>query len=127
MTTFERHRHTTVRRRRELFEQVRAVLEERLGEGDLSVEDVGRAVFASRRQVQRVMEDHGTTFRDELTGLRMERAAELLRDTPLTVRAVAARVGYRQPAQFAKAFRRHHGVGPSVWRASAAAQLASAA
>jgi AraC-like DNA-binding protein len=27
-------------------------------------------------------------------------------------------VGYRQPAQFAKAFRRHHGVSPSDYRAA---------
>jgi AraC-like DNA-binding protein len=29
-------------------------------------------------------------------------------------------VGYRQPAQFAKAFRRHHGVAPSDFRAARA-------
>jgi two-component system response regulator YesN len=29
------------------------------------------------------------------------------------VREVAQSVGYRQPAQFAKAFRRHHGTSPS--------------
>jgi AraC family transcriptional regulator, regulatory protein of adaptative response / methylphosphotriester-DNA alkyltransferase methyltransferase len=29
---------------------------------------------------------------------------------------VAFRVGYRQPAQFAKAFRRHHGMVPSDFR-----------
>jgi AraC-like DNA-binding protein len=34
----------------------------------------------------------------------------------LTVREVAHRVGYRQPAQFAKAFRRHHGLAPSAFR-----------
>jgi AraC-like DNA-binding protein len=34
-----------------------------------------------------------------------------------TVREVAHRVGYRQPAQFAKAFRRHRGVSPSDFRA----------
>jgi AraC family transcriptional regulator, regulatory protein of adaptative response / methylphosphotriester-DNA alkyltransferase methyltransferase len=34
----------------------------------------------------------------------------------LTVREVAHRVGYRQPAQFAKAFRRHHGTSPSAYR-----------
>ena len=39
----------------------------------------------------------------------MARAAELLRDGALPVPEVARRVGYRQPAQFAKAFRRHHG------------------
>ena len=43
----------------------------------------------------------------------MERAADLLAHRGLTVRDVARRVGYRQPAQFAKAFRRHHGIAPS--------------
>ena len=47
----------------------------------------------------------------------MEKAAELLTSRGLTVREVAHRVGYRQPAQFAKAFRRHLGVAPSDYRA----------
>ena len=45
--------------------------------------------------------------------VRMDATAELLARGSLTVRDVAQRVGYRQPAQFAKAFRRHHGVSPS--------------
>jgi transcriptional regulator GlxA family with amidase domain len=32
---------------------------------------------------------------------------------------VAAAVGYRQAAQFAKVFRRHHGAAPSSFRRSA--------
>jgi AraC family transcriptional regulator of adaptative response / methylphosphotriester-DNA alkyltransferase methyltransferase len=32
------------------------------------------------------------------------------------VRDVANSVGYRQPAQFAKTFRRHHGAPPSSFR-----------
>ena len=59
-----------------------------------------------------------TTFRDHLTTVRMEKAAELLTARGLTIREVAFRVGYRQPAQFAKAFRRHHGVSPSDFRAT---------
>jgi AraC-like DNA-binding protein len=47
----------------------------------------------------------------------MDKAAELLAARSLTVREVAHRVGYRQPAQFAKAFRRRHGVAPSDYRA----------
>jgi transcriptional regulator GlxA family with amidase domain len=46
----------------------------------------------------------------------MARAAQLLRDQPLPVNRVAAAVGYRQPARFAKAFRRHHGRPPSAYR-----------
>jgi two-component system response regulator YesN len=40
----------------------------------------------------------------------------MLRHRGPTVREVAHRVGYRQPAQFAKAFRRHHGSSPSAYR-----------
>jgi AraC family transcriptional regulator, regulatory protein of adaptative response / methylphosphotriester-DNA alkyltransferase methyltransferase len=35
------------------------------------------------------------------------------------VSAIAGRVGYRQAAQFAKAFRRHHGISPSGLRRAA--------
>jgi AraC-like DNA-binding protein len=47
----------------------------------------------------------------------MRVAAQMLASRSLTVREVANRVGYRQPAQFAKAFRRHYGVAPSDFRA----------
>ena len=86
---------------------------------ELSLDDIARRVASSRRQLQRAYAEIGsTTFRDHLTAVRMERAAEMLSSRSLTVREVAHRVGYRQPAQFAKAFRRHHGVAPSAYRAS---------
>ena len=44
------------------------------------------------------------------------RALELLREGTMPVRDVANSVGYRQPAQFAKTFRRHHGAPPSSFR-----------
>jgi AraC-like DNA-binding protein len=85
---------------------------------DLSLDDVARRVASSRRQVQRAFREAGqTTFRAALARVRMERAAELLAaGGGLTVREVAARVGYRQPAQFAKAFRRHAGQAPAAYR-----------
>ena len=46
----------------------------------------------------------------------MRRALEMLREGSLPVREVAGRVGYRQAAQFAKTFRRHHGRPPSSFR-----------
>lgn len=49
----------------------------------------------------------------------MDRAAEMLAGSEMTVRDVAHSVGYRQPAQFAKAFRRRHGLAPSDFRAKA--------
>lgn len=89
---------------------------------DLSIEDVARRVATSRRQLQRVYAEIGhTTFRDHLTEIRMIRAADLLAARRMNVRETAAQVGYRQPAHFAKAFHRHHGVSPSVFRRRVAA------
>ena len=46
----------------------------------------------------------------------MQKALELLREGSMPVRDVATSVGYRQAAQFAKTFRRHHGRPPSSIR-----------
>lgn len=84
---------------------------------ELSLDDIARRVASSRRQLQRAFAEIGdTTFRDHLTRVRMRRAADMLASQNLTVREVAHRVGYRQPAQFAKAFRRYEGVAPSAYR-----------
>lgn len=86
---------------------------------ELDLDEVARRVATSRRQLQRAFaEIGGTSFRSYLTETRMRRAVELLRGGRAPVREVAANVGYRQPAQFAKAFRRHHGAAPSSVRRS---------
>lgn len=109
-------RPATVRHRTSLFEDAVAIVETEYAI-DLSLDDIARRVASSRRQLQRAYAEIGnTTFREHLTGVRMDKAAEMLTTRSLTVREVAHRVGYRQPAQFAKAFRRHHGAAPSAYR-----------
>jgi AraC family transcriptional regulator of adaptative response / methylphosphotriester-DNA alkyltransferase methyltransferase len=110
-------RPSTIRLRSSLLEEANAIVERDYA-SDLSLDDIARRVASSRRQLQRAYAEIGnTTFRDYLTNVRMERAAELLATRMFTVREVAHRVGYRQPAQFAKAFRRHRGLSPSDVRA----------
>ena len=111
-------RPATIRHRTSLFDDAVAIVDVEYA-ADLSLDDIARRVASSRRQLQRAYAEIGeTTFREHLTGVRMDRAAEMLQTRGLTVREVAHRVGYRQPAQFAKAFRRHHGLAPSDFRAS---------
>jgi transcriptional regulator GlxA family with amidase domain len=106
----------TIRQRTALFEDATRVVEQEYAR-ELNLDDVARRIATSRRQLQRIYLEIGrTTFRDQLTRVRMERAAELLDHNGITVREVAHRVGYRQPAQFAKAFRAHHGLSPSEYR-----------
>ena len=109
-------RQSTRHRRRTLFEDALIVIRREFGDEDLSLAAVAHAIATSRRQLQRVFAEQGTSFRRELQRVRMARAAELLRQQALPVAAVARAVGYRQAAQFSKAFRRHHGHPPSAAR-----------
>src|ERR1700712_4239805 len=111
-------RTSTIRLRTSLFHEANAIVDREYA-ADLSLDDIARRVASSRRQLQRAYaEIGGTTFRDHLTSVRMRVAADMLASRALTVREVAHRVGYRQPAQFAKAFRRYQGVAPSDFRAN---------
>jgi AraC-like DNA-binding protein len=119
-------RPATVNLRTSLFEDATAIVEAEYQQ-DLSLDDIARRVASSRRQLQRAFAEIGnTTFREHLTAVRMDRAAEMLAAGHGTVRDVAHRVGYRQPAQFAKAFRKRHGVTPSRYRNNAGRALTGA-
>jgi AraC family transcriptional regulator, regulatory protein of adaptative response / methylphosphotriester-DNA alkyltransferase methyltransferase len=84
----------------------------------LRVDDVARRVATSPRQLQRVFADvAGLGFRSYLRRLRMAKAADLLATTALPVKEIARRVGYGDPSQFSKAFKRIYGVSPSESRA----------
>ena len=110
-------RPSTPGRRGLLLAEATLAIEARHDEPSLTLDDIARAVATSSRQLQRVFSEHaGGAFRDELAAVRMQHAAVLLQTAELTVAEVAHRVGYRQPAQFAKAFRRHHGLSPSELR-----------
>ncbi len=109
-------RDGTVERRRVLYEEAQEIIRSEYP-SDLELDDVARRLATSRRQLQRSFAEVGnTSFRSYVAHVRMQRALELLQDGSLPVRDVASSVGYRQPAQFAKTFRRHHGAPPSSFR-----------
>jgi AraC family transcriptional regulator of adaptative response / methylphosphotriester-DNA alkyltransferase methyltransferase len=110
-------RQSTLHRRRALFHEALAAIRRDYPDAALSLGSLAHTIATSRRQLQRVFAEHGTSFRREVQRVRMTEAADLLRRGDLSVSAVARAVGYRQPAQFSKAFRRHHGRPPSALRA----------
>jgi AraC family transcriptional regulator of adaptative response / methylphosphotriester-DNA alkyltransferase methyltransferase len=106
--------------RRQLYEDALAIIE-REYPSDLRVDGVAGRIFTSRRSLQRAFTDAGHSFRSEHLRARLRAAAASLRADPgQTVREVALAVGYHQPAQFAKAFRREFGVSPAEYREAAA-------
>ena len=115
-------RQSTLHRRRTLFDDALSSISRNFADENLSLAAVAHSIATSRRQLQRVFAEQGTSFRTELQRVRMAHAAHLLRQEALPVAAVARAVGYRQAAQFSKAFRRHHGHPPSEARRGGRAQ-----
>lgn len=117
-------RSRTARERALLIEQAAAYVAERVGE-TLVLDDCARALYTSPRQLQRALADHGSTWRRLVLQTRMRVAAHRLAEGHWTVRRIARSVGYVEPGQFAKAFRRMYGVTPSEFRLRAREQEGS--
>jgi AraC-like DNA-binding protein len=58
----------------------------------------------------------GRSVQRWITERRMAKARALLRETDLTIEAIATRAGYQHPSFFIKQFRRDQGVTPAIWR-----------
>ncbi|HEX4009455.1 MAG TPA: AraC family transcriptional regulator [Solirubrobacteraceae bacterium] len=96
-------------------------IEQRYAE-PISLADAARAVGLTPGHLTTVVRRKtGRTVQQWLAERRMVEARRLLRQTDLTVEAIAARTGHRHTSFFIKQFRRDHRVTPAVWRRQARA------
>jgi AraC-like DNA-binding protein len=84
--------------------------------GFRSAEEVADTLDLSLRTLKRRLAARDTQFSTLLAEARSQRAVELLRDTELSVDAIAIDLGYSDTANFTRAFRRWHGRTPSEFR-----------
>jgi AraC-like DNA-binding protein len=110
-------------RARDAAEQVRSVLIEQLHEG-VSIDRVARELHLSARTLRRRLDALGVTFQRLLEEVRHHRAVEFLTKSEEAVDRVAERLGYVDPSNFRRAFRRWTGLSPAGYRAAHAAQPA---
>lgn len=107
---------STHEQRSVLFDQATAIVEREFSR-PITADEVAARVACSPRQLRRVFtEVGGTSFRAFVMRVRMTAAARLLVSTDLPVKQIASRVGYREPGQFTKAFKRAYAVAPSRYR-----------
>jgi CheY-like chemotaxis protein/AraC-like DNA-binding protein len=96
-----------------------AIMEERLAE-DLSLETVAAGVGVSPSHLSRLLARRtGMGFSDCLARLRVERAKSYLASGSMSVKEAAGLVGFRDPAYFARVFKRFAGASPAEWRGGA--------
>ena len=90
-----------------------------LGNGDVSIENVARALGMSRQTLYRRLKAEGVTFEAILDAKRRSLAIRYLGHERTSVKAAAYKLGFSEPAAFSRAFKRFTGVSPgSVRRAT---------
>ncbi len=99
--------------------RLESALRQVLHSGDVGVTAMARLLAMSRQTLYRRLKDEGVTFEQVLESLRREIALEALRTGTTSVRDVATRVGFSDPAAFSRAFKRWTGRSPSQVSATA--------
>ena len=80
-------------------------------------EDLAAKLYLSRRQLNRLLQEHyGMNFREKMSKTRLNQAVWLLRYTDLPVCAVAEEVGYSDPSSIYHNFRESFGMTPEQYR-----------
>ena len=85
--------------------------------------ELARRMHLSTRQVHRLcLQYFNAPFRELLTDMRMEIAADRLRNTDIPISALAHQLGYASIESFSAAYKRHYGRAPSAERRNHAAE-----
>lgn len=77
---------------------------------------VAERLHMSSRSLARKLQTSGTSFQHLLEEARRRDAQQMIESTTLDLQEIAARLGYVNPANFTRAFRRWTGVAPSAYR-----------
>lgn len=99
----------------EVIESVERVLRPRLGDHP-AIAKVARELGMSERTLRRRLAESGASFQGVLDGLKKNRALELLANPRMSVEQIAFAVGFTDPHNFRRAFRRWTASAPGALR-----------
>lgn len=92
----------------------RSLVEDRLKDPELNVEDLGRDMGMSRVQLYRKLKSLTNYSPNELLRrMRLKKAASLLASSEMTIAEVAYEVGFSSPSYFTKCYKEEYGESPT--------------
>ena len=116
----EASRNITVKKEEKLgslVEEAKHYIEDNYS-NDISLDEVSGKVDVSPYYFTRLFkEETGETFLEYLTGLRIEKSKELMKDQSVSVKDICAQVGYSDPNYFSRIFKKAVGMTPTEYRA----------
>jgi len=99
--------------------RVRATIIERLPDGTPSQGNIAEILHVSMRSLQRRLNNENTNFKELLEGTRHELALQYIQEQHRTIGEITYLLGFSEPSNFSRAFRRWTGMSPAEYRESA--------
>ena len=99
---------------KEFVEKFKALIDEKMGDSGLNVEDLGKDMGLSRVQLYRKIKSLTNYSPNELPRIaRLKKAASLLASSDMTVSEIGYEVGFSSPSYFAKCYKELFGESPT--------------
>lgn len=103
--------------RSEFLQQFLSTLKNQLSDPELNGASLAEELDMSRMHLHRHLQRYfGKSARELILRARLEHAKKMLRDKNLTVKHIARKTGYRDPAYFSRVFRKEVGYSPRQYR-----------
>jgi AraC-like DNA-binding protein len=96
--------------------QVRSKIIEQLPEGRPSQGDIAVKLNTSLRSLQRRLRDQDTSFKELLSNTQQELALSYIRDSSRSIGEITYLLGFSEPSNFTRAFKRWTGKSPGEYR-----------
>lgn len=99
--------------------QVKAKLTDSLSSGSVSEKHISESLNMSLRSLQRKLEEKGYNYKQLLEETRRELAEQYIRNSRLSVSEITYMLGFSEPSNFSRAFKRWTGKSPQDYRNAA--------
>nr|WP_294557963.1 substrate-binding domain-containing protein [uncultured Bacteroides sp.] len=99
---------------KDFVEKFKALIDAKMGDSNLNVEDLGKDMGLSRVQLYRKIKSLTNYSPNELLRIaRLKKAASLLASSDMTVSEIGYEVGFSSPSYFAKCYKEQFGESPT--------------
>jgi len=104
--------------RHDIVVQVKSKLIEQLSSGRATQQTIAKLLHISVRNLQRRLKEEGTSFKLVLEQTRKDLAEQYIDNSALSINEITFMLGFSEPANFTRAFKRWTGLPPSEYRLS---------
>jgi len=100
-----------------LMLRVTKIIVEHLPSGDATIDKAASELFMSKRKLQRLLHEEGTSFITILNETREEIAKQYVKNKDMNLTEIAFLLGFSEQSTFSRSFKRWTGKSPSIFRA----------